>query len=214
MSERKVRELKIEAPELRLAPSRVLEAIRWAELFGADGPVEVEVGIGKGRFLLAAAAARPDVLHLGIEWANKYLRVAESRALKRGLTNVRFARVDAREMLPVIPDRSVAAFYVFYPDPWPKKRQRKRRFFDAATVGHLARALVPGGWLHVITDHDDYWSVIEPLVDRDPGFERQPEFGGPQFPLPADGALTNFEEKYGREGRSRHRGSWRARPAR
>jgi len=207
------REIKIEAPELRLDPSQVVESIDWTDLLGAAGPVEVEVGIGKGRFLLAAAAARPDVQHVGIEYANKYLRVAESRARKRGLTNVRFVRVDAKEMIPAIPDRSVEAFYVFYPDPWPKKRQHKRRFFDAPTVAHLARALVAGGWLHVVTDHDDYWSVIEPLVDREPGFERQAEFGGPQFPLPTDGALTNFEEKYGREGRSRHRASWRARPA-
>ena len=207
------REIKIEAPELRVSPERVLERVDWSEVFAEAGPVEVEVGIGKGRFLLAAALARPDVLHLGIEWANKYLRVAESRALKRGLHNVRFARVDARELVPKIPDASVSAYYVFYPDPWPKKRQHKRRFFEPATMGHVARTLVPGGWLHVATDHDEYWSVIEPLVDGDPAFERQAEFGGAQFPLPTEGALTNYEEKYGREGRSRHRATWRRRPA-
>ena len=207
------REIKIEAPELRLDPESLLDSVDWTGVFGAPGPVEVEVGIGKGRFLLAAAAARPEVRHLGIEWANKYLRVAESRAKKRGLENVRFARVDARELMAAIPDRSVSAFYVFYPDPWPKKRQRKRRFFDPATVAHLARTLVPGGWLHVATDHDDYWSAIEPLLDGEPDFERQPEFGGAEFPLPTDGALTNYEEKYGREGRSRHRATWRRRGA-
>ena len=205
------REVKIEAPELRLAPERVLESVDWTEIFGATGPVEVEVGIGKGRFLLAAAVVRPDVLHLGIEWANKYLRVAESRASKRGLRNVRFVRVDARELLPVIPESSVSAYYVFYPDPWPKKRQHKRRFFEPATVGHLARTLVNGGLLHVATDHDEYWSVIEPLIDAEASFERQGGFGGAEFPLPTEGALTNFEEKYGREGRSRHRATWRRR---
>jgi len=207
------REIKIEAPELRLDPERILESVEWTELFGTPGPVEIEVGIGKGRFLLAAAAARPEVRHLGIEWANKYLRVAESRARKRGLENVRFARVDARELMGAIPDHSVSAFYVFYPDPWPKKRQHKRRFFEPATVAHLVRTLVPGGWLHVATDHDNYWAVIEPLVDREPAFERQAEFGGAQFPLPTEGALTNFEEKYGLEGRSRHRATWRTRTA-
>lgn len=205
------REIKIEAPELRLDPERILESVDWTELFGTPGPVEIEVGIGKGRFLLAAAASRPEVRHLGIEWANKYLRVAESRARKRGLENVRFARVDARELMAAIPDHSVSAFYVFYPDPWPKKRQHKRRFFEPTTVAHLARTLVSGGWLHVATDHDDYWAVIEPLLDREPAFERQTEFGGAQFPLPTEGPLTNFEQKYGLEGRSRHRGSWRTR---
>ncbi len=66
-----------------------------------------------------------------------------------------------------------------------------------------------GGWLHVATDHDDYWSAVEPLLEGDARFERLPEFGGEDFPLPTDAPLTNFEAKYGLEGRSRHRGSWR-----
>jgi len=61
----------------------------------------------------------------------------------------------------------------------------------------------------VATDHDDYWTVIEPLLDGTTGLQRQPIFGGPAFPLPAEGALTNFEAKYEVEGRSRHRGTWR-----
>ncbi len=204
--------IKIEAPELRLDPERTLEGLAWSQTFGSDRPVEIEIGIGKGRFLLAAAQARPEVNHLGVEWANKYLRFAESRALKRGLDNVRFARVDARELVErAIPDASVRAFYVFYPDPWPKKRHHKRRFLRAGTVEHLARTLVAGGWLHVATDHAGYWREIEPLLDAHAGFERLPEFGGPEFPLPVDAPLTNFEAKYRVEGRDRFRASWRRR---
>jgi len=73
----------------------------------------------------------------------------------------------------------------------------------------MAATLVPGGWLHAATDHDDYWTVIEPLLDGHPEFTRQPAFGGGEFPLPVDGPLTNFEEKYEKEGRRRHRGTWR-----
>jgi tRNA (guanine-N7-)-methyltransferase len=182
----------------------------WGEVFGGAGRVEVEIGIGKGRFLLAAAQARPDIRHFGIEWANEYLRIAEARAVKRGLTNVRFARVDAADLIRrAIPVASVAAYYVFYPDPWPKKRHHKRRFFQPGNLDALARTLVPGGWLHVATDHDDYWAALEPLVDGYPAFERQPAFGGPEFPLPVDGPLTNFEAKYETERRSRHRATWR-----
>jgi tRNA (guanine-N7-)-methyltransferase len=206
------RDVKIEAPELRLDPDRLLESLDWVEIFGSEGPVEIEVGIGKGRFLLAVAALRPEVRFLGVEWANKYLRIAEHRASRRGLENVRFVRLDARELVcRSIPASSVSTYYVFYPDPWPKKRHHKRRFFQASTVEHLARTLVADGWLHVATDHDEYWSVIEPLLDGDSRFERLPEFGGKGFPLPTDGPLTNFEAKYGLEGRSRHRGSWRHR---
>ena len=196
---------------LRLDPERTLEhGLDWTAVFGTEGPVEIEIGIGKGRFLLAAAALRPEIPMLGVEWANQYLRIAEHRAGRRRLENVRFVRVDAREMVRrAVPDRSVAAYYVFYPDPWPKKRHHKRRFFNRETVGDLARTLVPGGHVHVATDHPDYWSVIEPLLDGHASFERLPRFGGPGFPLPTGDPLTNFEAKYAVEGRKRFRGSWR-----
>jgi tRNA (guanine-N7-)-methyltransferase len=205
-------EVKVEAPGLGLEPQGLLARVDWAEVFGAPGIVEVEVGIGKGRFLLAAAAARPDVLHLGIEWANKYLRIAEARALKRGLRNVRFARVDARELVHgAIPAASVAAYYVFYPDPWPKKRHHKRRFIQTATADHLARTLVAGGRLHVATDHEEYWEQIQAVLDGHAAFERLPSFGHGEFPLPVEEPLTNYEAKYRIEGRRRFRASWRRR---
>jgi len=206
------RPFKCDSP-LRLDPDRSLEGIDWQDVFGGSGPVEVEIGIGKGRFLLAAAQARPDVFMLGVEWANKYLRIAEARAGKRSLKNVRFVRVDARELLcNSIPSDSVDAYYVFYPDPWPKKRHNKRRFFQPSTVDHLARTLKPGGPLHVATDHADYWSVIEPLIDGDDRFERTAEFGGGFIPLPIDQPLTNFEAKYLVQGRERFRATWLLRP--
>lgn len=77
------------------------------------------------------------------------------------------------------------------------------------SVDHLARTLVPGGGLHVATDHEDYWEQIVDVLDTHAQFERLPEFGGPEFPLPVDLPLTNFEEKYRDQGRGRHRASWR-----
>ena len=200
------------ASPLRVDPEIALAPLDWREVFGRDGSVEVEIGIGKGRFLLAAAEKRPEVLHFGVEWANEFLRIAEARAEKRGLENVRFARVDAGELVRrAVPDASVAAYYVFYPDPWPKKRHHKRRFLQPANADALARTLRAGGFLHVATDHEDYWAVIEPLLDAHRAFERQAAFGGDDFPLPLDGPLTNFEAKYAVEGRGRHRATWRRR---
>lgn len=202
--------VKTEAPELRCDPEAILEPASWVELCRSHSRIEIEVGIGKGRFLLASAAERPDVLHFGIEWANKYLRIAESRARKRGMENIRFARVDAKELVArAIPAESISTYYVFYPDPWPKKRHHKRRFIEPATVDHLARTLVPDGRLHVSTDHAEYWEVIETVLDPHPAFERLPEFGGEGFPLPVDQPLTNFETKYEDQGRQRFRASWR-----
>lgn len=203
------RELHSAAPELRLDAEQALRSWDWREIFDAAGRIEIEIGIGKGRFLLAAAAARPEVLHLGVEWANKYLRIAEARAQRRGLTNVRFVREDARELVRAIPAASVSAYYVFYPDPWPKKRHHKRRFLQQQAVAQIARTLVPEGTLHVSTDHQDYWDQIEPLLESHPAFERLAQFGGADFPLPLDQPLTNFEVKYKNQGRLQLRASWR-----
>ncbi len=200
--------LKIEVPELRLDPERVSAPFEWRELFPVEQPVEVEIGIGKGRFLLAAAEKRPQINHLGVEWANKYLRFAESRAQRRRLDNIRFVRVDAREMMPSIPDRSVQTFYVFYPDPWPKKRHHKRRFLRADVAAELSRVLVDGGKLHVATDHREYWEALQPVFDEHADFERQAAFGGPEFPSTEGEPLTHFEIKYAVEERDRHRASW------
>ena len=198
------------ASPFRVDPETAVERLVWPKVFGREGRVEVEIGIGKGRFLLACAEKRPEVLHFGVEWANEFLRIAEARAEKRGLENVRFARVDAGDLVRrAVPDASVAAYYVFYPDPWPKKRHHKRRFLQPVNADALARTLLPGGTLHVATDHEEYWAVIEPLLDGHPRFEREGAFGGADFPLPVDGPLTNFEAKYEVEGRRRHRGSWR-----
>ena len=205
-------ELKIEAPELRVDEAALERELDWHAVFGAPGPVEVEIGIGKGRFLLAAAEARPETHFFGIEWANKYLRIAEGRAAKRGLKNVRFARTDARELVErAIPDASVATYYVFYPDPWPKKRHHKRRFFRPETVDHVARTLVPGGKLHVATDHAEYWEAIQEALAAHAALEPLPAFGDESFPFPVDEPLTNFETKYRNEGRGRLRASWRRR---
>jgi tRNA (guanine-N7-)-methyltransferase len=200
---------------LRLDPGRALAGLDWAEVFPDGGPIEVEVGIGKGRFLLEAAAARPGVRMLGIEWANEYLSIAEERAARRGIQNVRFVRADARELVcRAIPSASVRSYYVFYPDPWPKTRHHKRRFFQAETVDHLGRTLIEGGLLHVATDHEDYWVWILERLTGHPAFARLGEFGGPEFPLPPNAPLTNFESKYVVQGRSRHRGSWQRSAAR
>jgi len=207
-----LRDVIVDAPELRLDPQTAVRPFEWHELFNDSGPVEVEIGIGKGRFFLASAEARPETRFLGIEWANRYLRRVEYKAVRRGLKNIRFARVDAREMLHcAMPSASVTAFYLFYPDPWPKMRHHQRRFVRPDTADHLARALIDGGKLHVATDHAAYWKVIHGVLDEHPALERLPEFGDDSFPLPVEGPLTNFEAKYQIEGRSQFRGSWKKR---
>lgn len=158
------------APELRLPADLAERPVDWEAVFGRHGAVEIEIGLGKGRFLLAAAERRPDVLHFGVEWANRYLRIAEARAARAGLENVRFVRADAVEVVRAIPDGSVDAYYVFYPDPWPKKRHHKRRIVQPAFVQLVRRKLKPGGIFHMATDWAPYAEHMLAVMRDVPGF--------------------------------------------
>jgi tRNA (guanine-N7-)-methyltransferase len=183
-----------EAPLLAPAPP-----IDFRILFGNEHPVEIEVGFGKGLFLVTQAAARSATNFLGIEIERKYTLFTASRLARRGLTNVKLACTDARWFLKErVTDASVTAMHVYFPDPWWKKRHRKRKLFTRDFAEQCARVLIAGGGLHFITDVADYFAeTIEMLRDV------------PRLvPLSSDAMgenLTNFERKYRLEGRAIHR---------
>ncbi len=171
--------------------------LSWSELFGRDARTDVELGSGKGRFLLEMAAAFPERNFLGVERAAKYHRLLCERAAKRGVTNIRMLRTTAEDLLfRLLAPASVGALYVLFPDPWPKKRHHKRRLFTPDTVRAMLRALVPGGRLLVKTDHPEYALWIEEALRTEPRWrwlDPDAAFAG----LP----LTGFEVKYLDEGR-------------
>ncbi|MFH1569474.1 MAG: tRNA (guanosine(46)-N7)-methyltransferase TrmB [Gemmatimonadota bacterium] len=170
----------------------------WAAVFGNPNPVEIEIGIGKGRFLIDAAQRRPGTNFVGIEWANKYLRLCQARCRRRRLANVRLARADARELVEFFcASSSVRAFHLYFPDPWPKKRHHKRRLFDAEFVVEATRALVDDGLFWIATDHDEYFAaMLEVLRDQE---VLQP------IEMAWEGAPTNYEDKFRSRGKEIHR---------
>lgn len=139
-----------------------------AAVFGREAPLEVEVGSGKGLFLASAGAARPEVNLLGIELAKKYAEHAAARVLKRGLANVRVVSGDAlRVFRELIPDRSLAAVHVYFPDPWWKARHRKRRVMNEPFARDIERTLQLGGTLHFWSDVEEYFqSTLELLASH------------------------------------------------
>ncbi|MEK6248563.1 MAG: tRNA (guanosine(46)-N7)-methyltransferase TrmB, partial [Planctomycetales bacterium] len=131
----------------------------WSQqaIFECQRPLEIEVGTGKGLFLSAAAAATPDRNFLGIEIAARYARFAAAKLAKRDLLNARVVHADARRLfIEYLPDDALAAVHVYFPDPWWKKRHRKRRVMNSELITEIARTLSSGSRLHFWTDVEEY----------------------------------------------------------
>jgi tRNA (guanine-N7-)-methyltransferase len=158
---------------------------------------EVEIGFGKGRFLLRRAAEDRGGRFLGIELASKYYRLLRDRAGKRDLRNLALIRGEALYLLSAaIPRAFAAAVHVYFPDPWPKSRHHKRRLFDAETVDLVLGLLAPGASLFFATDHPAYGAAVRDLLLAHRGLLVDERRG----PWPG-GARTNYEAKYEAEGR-------------
>jgi tRNA (guanine-N7-)-methyltransferase len=129
----------------------------YRALFGNGNPVTVEIGFGMGLATAEIARANPGQNYLGLE----VYRPGIGRLLweigRSGLTNIRIIEHDAVETLEnMVGDGSLAAFHIFFPDPWPKKRHHKRRLVSRPFTDLLARKLGGGGYLYMVTDWEDY----------------------------------------------------------
>jgi len=177
-------------------------------LFPHAGPVHIEIGSGKGTFLLNQARQHPDINYLGIEWANKYYRYSVDRMRRGQITNVRIIRADARDFIAwYLPDESIHAFHIYFPDPWPKKRHHKRRFFQPAVLSQVVRCLISDGQLRTATDHAEYFRIISDLLLEHPEVSRcfhAVEFFPTDAAEPGEWVGSNFERKYRKEGRNIH----------
>jgi tRNA (guanine-N7-)-methyltransferase len=186
---------------IRNPQSRNLQWIDWRAVFGNDRPVELEVGFGKGLFLVTAAQARPEVNFAGVEIVRKYQLFAATRLAKRGLRNVRVTCADVRLFLPrCVATASLQAVHVYFPDPWWKKRHHKRRVFTAEFVGECARVLRPGGRLHGVTDVEEYARIMAELLAQQPALHPLPPLE-PHPPMHDLDYLTNFERKFRKQGK-------------
>ena len=176
------------------------EAVDLRAVFRNGRPVEMEIGSGKGTFLLARAAARPEVNFLGLEWARAYCHYTADRIRRAGLANVRMLRADAGPFVKAcLPDACLLRLHVYFPDPWPKRRHHRRRLIQPPFVEEACRVLQPGGQLIIVTDHQGYFHQIRRVLRDVPGlaFTAMPRM------VDADGEIvgTNFERKYVAQGR-------------
>lgn len=193
--------------EKREAAARALVApaayftVEPRELFARDAPLEVELGAGRGDFIIERAAALPERNFLAVELAAAVAQLMALRAAESKLDNLRVLRMDARPLLHLMLEpSSVSACHIYFPDPWPKERQRKHRLFTPELICGLKRVLRPRAPLFFATDVEAYADAIFRMV-RAGGF------------IALDGAVpgavaTGFARKFIEAGREIYSGAF------
>ncbi|NLG34470.1 MAG: tRNA (guanosine(46)-N7)-methyltransferase TrmB [Lentisphaerae bacterium] len=175
-----------ETPEEWLGP---LPVRQWYA--HPERPLDVDLGSGKGRFLLARAAHHPEVNFLGIDRMLRRIRKVDNRARRLDLENIRLLRMEAYYAVAhLLPPAAVRTFYVFFPDPWPKARHEGNRLFNPLFLDAMHRTLVPGGVVHVATDHAPYFERLTEIFAGDARFTGIEPF------IPAEDEQTDFERFY------------------
>ena len=168
--------------------------------------------VGAGCFLVTAAEANPDVNYLGIEIDYREGRRGAKRLKKREFSNARVLGGPVeRAFTKLVAAESVAAVHVYFPDPWWKRRHRRRRVFSEEFVSLMHRVLVPGGLVHSWTDVEEYFGVISALMNNDDRFEAlpSPSERAPEHDMDYQ---TSFERKKRKAGCPIYRGRWQRLP--
>lgn len=173
------------------------------ELFEPSGEIEMEIGFGRGLFLVSRASAAPHAWLLGIEIKNKLVFRVDQRLQRLGLSRVRVMAGDARSVLPdVRPDAALARVFVNFPDPWWKKRHAKRRLLAEPLLDQIARLLRPGGELFVQTDVEERAEQCRAQLREHAAFELVDDGHVAENPY---GARSNREQRALQDGLPVHR---------
>jgi len=143
----------------------------WSAIFGNDHPLALEIGCGIGDFIIRAAVDRPGRNFIAIDFYNKGCWKTCRRIDREGLTNVRVARYEARAFIAErIPKGLLTAVYINCPDPWPKKKHRKRRLVNWQFMEFLSGYLAPGADFWFATDFDDYGADVAGMMTSLAGY--------------------------------------------
>jgi tRNA (guanine-N7-)-methyltransferase len=191
----------IESPrDIASTSIRPGSAIEPAAVWGRTAPLVVEIGSGQGHAIVHAAASRPDTDFLAIEVFRAGLARTMLDADKAGARNLRLVEANAPEVIEhLLPEASVHELWVFFPDPWHKKKHTKRRLVTPGFAALAARVLEDGGMLRLATDWEDYALQMRGVMAGAADFE--PAFAGEWAPRFDGRVLTAFERKGARVGR-------------
>ncbi len=186
-------------PGVRPAENPGRQPIDPAALFGDGRPLWLEIGFGAGEHMVHQALLNPGVGILGCEPFVNGVAMALGRIRRAGVAGIRIHPGDARDLLDVLPPASLARAFLLYPDPWPKRRHRQRRFVTPGPMAQLARALAPGAELRLASDVPDYIAhALEEVPRHGFALRTPPEARGTPWP---DWTPTRYEVKALRAGR-------------
>jgi tRNA (guanine-N7-)-methyltransferase len=129
----------------------------FRDLFAGEGPLHVEFGSGKGKFITEMAAAHPDVLYLAVDLIPEVIYKGVRRAADAGVTNARFLVMDIQHAEEIFEPGEIDRIYLNFSDPWPKNRHAKRRLTHEQFLVHYQRVLAADGWIHFKTDNRDFF---------------------------------------------------------
>jgi tRNA (guanine-N7-)-methyltransferase len=170
----------------------------WSALLASpDQPIEVDLGFGRGEFILEQAQRRPDTFIVGLELRDYLIEKVQAQIDEQGLPNLYVMAANVKEHLPLLFDPGrLSRVYIHFPDPWTKrKKHHKRRMVDAQLVDTLYALLRPGGEVHLMTDKHEVGHEMRALFEAHPGFENA--HGPDQFaPTSTTGVRTREEEYY------------------
>lgn len=183
------------AASLIYQPASFVERLDLAQMFPSAQPLEVELGAGDGSFLVQWALANPTHNFLGVERLLGRLRKIDRKARRAGLTNLRALRIEAGYCVEyLLPPETAQVLHVYFPDPWPKKKHRRRRLVNERFTELAARALATGGVVYLRTDDADYFAQMTEA------FGANASFRAVTIPEVLCAVLTDFERDFHAEG--------------
>jgi len=179
--------------EIELIPADYFAPLDLAQVFPHPAPLEVDIGCGDGAFLVALAERFPERNFLGLEKLAGRVRRACKKASRLALPNVRVLRIESAYAIQyLLPVASVDVVHLLFPDPWPKKKHRRRRIMSPDFLTSVHGLLVANGRFRVATDQKDYFAAMRELILPSAFFEMTPAIE--TFPL------TTFERHFLAEG--------------
>ena len=185
-------------------PDSILDWLNLEKLFARRQPVEVELGSGDGSFLSQYAKLRLDRNFIGVERLLGRLRKLDKKGRRAGLANLRVVRIEAAYFLDyLLPKKSIAALHVYFPDPWPKRRHRRKRLINDQFTESASKILEPGGVVYLRTDDIDYFTQMNQVFRASPGF--QPV----ETPANLAAIVTDFEREFLARGVQTQRAAFR-----